>query len=140
MGDEKEIDIRWKQRFQNFRKALSQLRSAADLAQKRPLSDLERQGLIQSFEYTHELAWNVMRDYLKHQGATDITGSRDATRGAFQAGLLEDGDAWMEMIQSRNLSSHTYEESTAKTIAERVLNTYLVLFESFSKVMAGRLS
>ena len=81
-------DIRWKQRLANYRKAASQLSSAVDLAQTRELSELERQGLIQAFEFTQELAWNVMKDYFLYQGNTAITGSRDAIREAFQKGLL----------------------------------------------------
>jgi len=71
------MDIRWKQRFVSFRKALSQLKKFVD---KGELSDLEEQGLIKSFEYTFELAWNVIRDYYEYQGVTDIQGSRDAFR------------------------------------------------------------
>jgi nucleotidyltransferase substrate binding protein (TIGR01987 family) len=88
------LDIRWKQRLHNFSKALSQLEQAVELTKTKELSDLEKQGLIQAFEFTHELAWNVMKDYFDYQGAAElITGSRDATREAFQKGLIINGDA-----------------------------------------------
>jgi len=76
-------DIRWEQRLGNYSMALAQLSKAVDLAGQRPLSDLEQQGLIQAFEFTHELAWNVMKDYFAFQGNPSITGSRDAARESF---------------------------------------------------------
>ena len=112
------MDIRWKQRFDNYRRALDRLRGAVALGMQRPLSGLERQGLIKAFEFTHELAWNVMKDYFEYQGNTDITGSRDAFREAFRRGLIADGRSWMETIASRNRSSHAYDEETASHLAE----------------------
>lgn len=128
-------DIRWKHRLANFRKAASQLSSAVDLAQRRELSELERQGLIQAFEFTHELAWNVMKDYFVYQGNTAITGSRDAIREAFQKGLIEDGEGWMEMIRSRSQTAHAYNEKIAAEIAKRVVDRYRRLFQDFLQRM-----
>ena len=101
-------DIHWVQRFSNYQKALNQLKEAVDLMETRDLSNLEKQGMIQVFEYTHELAWKTLNDFLKSRGNTEIYGSKDATREAFQLGLIEDGELWMKMIQSRNLTSHVY--------------------------------
>lgn len=84
------------------------------------LNELEEQGLIQAFEYTHELAWNVLRDYLRAQGHTDIHGLRDATREAFNIDLIQDGETWMEMIKDRNRTSHTYNKETATQIVTGV--------------------
>ncbi|MFL0685421.1 MAG: nucleotidyltransferase substrate binding protein [Algoriphagus aquaeductus] len=120
--------IRWQQRLANFSKALRQLERAVELTKERELSDLEEQGLIQAFEFTHELAWNVLKDYFAFQGNPDITGSLDASREAFRKGLIKDGDGWMEMIKSRNQSSHTYNQEIAEGIAEKIANTYLGLF------------
>ena len=103
------------------------------LAHQRPLSDLEKQGLIQAFEFTHELAWNVMKDFFAYQGNVSIMGSRDAVREAFAKGLVEDGEGWMEMIKSRNQTSHTYNQEIADAIVERILTSYFPLFESFSR-------
>ena len=128
-------NIRWKQRFANYQKALQTLTEAADLASQRPLSRLEQQGLIQGFEFTHELAWNVMKDYFVYQGNQSITGSRDATREAFNNGLIEDGLNWMEMIKSRNLSSHTYNIEIAEQIVESILTAYFPLFIMFQQKM-----
>ena len=124
-------DIRWEQRLSNYQKALSQLNNAVDLSKERKLSDLEQQGLIQAFEFTHELAWNVMKDYFEYQGNTAITGSRDATREAFQNGLIINGEKWMEMIKSRNQSTHTYNPETANEIVEKILGIYTDLFNNF---------
>jgi nucleotidyltransferase substrate binding protein (TIGR01987 family) len=124
-------DIRWHQRLANFEKAFARLAAAVELASQRPLSDLEKQGLIQAFEFTHELAWNVMKDYFAWQGTVDITGSRDATRESFSKGLLADGEGWMEMIRSRNQTSHTYNEAVANEIAARITGQYAPLFHAF---------
>jgi len=85
-------DIRWIQRFNNYTKALAQLEKAVLLAKTRPLTDIEKQGLIQAFEFTHELAWKVMKDYLKEIGGIKTIGSKDTTREAFAAELITDGD------------------------------------------------
>ncbi|MCA1979705.1 MAG: nucleotidyltransferase substrate binding protein [Thiobacillus sp.] len=124
-------DIRWQQRLANFSKALEQLAHAVTISRQRPLSDLEKQGLIQAFEFTHELAWNLMKDYFAYQGNMAITGSRDAAREAFQKGLIEDGEGWMEMIKSRNLTSHTYQQKIADEICGHVVVRYFPLFEHF---------
>ena len=124
-------DIRWRQRFHSFQKAFAQLAAAADLAAQRKLSELEQQGLIQAFEFTHELAWNTLKDFLESKGATNIYGSKDATREAFAKGLIADGDEWMAMIQTRNRSSHTYNENTAKEIATAILESFVKEFQSF---------
>ena len=122
-------DIRWVQRFDNYSKALLQMKSAIDLSKERPLSELEVQGLIQSFEYTHELAWKTLRDFLKDKGNKDIYGSKDATREAFRYELIENGEAWMDMIKSRNQTSHTYNQKTAELIVDAITDRYYYEFE-----------
>ena len=126
-------DIRWKQRFENYLKALQTLSDAARLAQERDLTALEEQGVIQSFEFTHELAWNVLKDYLEYQGVRDVVGSRGAVREAFRNGLIEDGETWMTMIRDRNLSSHTYNQETAQEIVERILEEHHPAFLRMAK-------
>jgi nucleotidyltransferase substrate binding protein (TIGR01987 family) len=120
----KNQDIRWIQRFQNYRQALSRLTEAVKLSGKRPLSELEQQGLIQGFEYTHELAWNVLKDYLDAQGIVGIIGSKGATREAFKNGLIAEGEAWMDMIKARNLTSHTYRDKVAEDIVKNILGHF----------------
>lgn len=114
-------DIRWKQRFSNYIKAFQSLTEAVELSQQRELSSLEQQGLIQSFEFTHELAWKMLKDYLEYQGITNIVGSRDASRVAFQNTLIQDGEVWMQMIAARNQTSHTYNIKVAQAVVKSIL-------------------
>ena len=114
-------DIRWKQRFQNYAKAVGQL---TKFLEKGELNELEAQGLVQCFEYTYELAWNTIKDFFEAQGETDILGSRDAFRLAFRRGLIENGDTWMEMIKSRQRTSHTYDEATVAAITLSIRTAY----------------
>ena len=130
-----DIDIRWQQRLSNFSKALAQLESAVNLSSQRPLSQLEKQGLIQAFEFTHELAWNLLKDYFAYQGTSNITGSRDASREAFNKQLITDGEGWMEMVKSCNQSSHTYNQATADEIAQKVTERYYPLFRQLEEKM-----
>ena len=123
-------DIRWKQRFDNYGKAFHELKESLDLAQTRPLSKLEKQGVIQGFEYTHELAWNFLKDYLELQGHVGLIGSRDTTREAFKRGLIANGDTWMEMIKSRNLSSHAYDKTTAEQIYSAISSRFFPEFQN----------
>src|SRR5437899_1126417 len=124
-------DIRWRQSFHSFQKAFTQLSAAANLAATRKLSELEQQGLIQAFEFMHELAWNTLKDFLESRGATNLYASKDATREAFARGLIENGEEWMAMIQSRDRSSHTYNEKTANEIADAILNSFVAEFHKF---------
>jgi nucleotidyltransferase substrate binding protein (TIGR01987 family) len=136
---DKNADIRWQQRLVHFGQALEQLGEAVALRQQRPLSRLERQGLIKAFEFTHELAWNTLKDFFDYQGTSGLMGSRDATREAFRVGLIEDGEVWMEMIASRNRTAHTYNENAAEEIAGRVSDAYLPLFLKLQSRLHTRL-
>jgi nucleotidyltransferase substrate binding protein (TIGR01987 family) len=119
-------DIRWKQRFQNFKKEFNQLEKAVNTPD---LNELERQGLIKAFEFTYELAWTTLKDFLIEKGFTDLIDSKDTLRQAFQVGLISDGDIWMEMVKSRNLTAHTYNQDTAESIEADVINQYYSLFK-----------
>jgi len=127
-------DIRWQQRFNNYTKAVSQLQK---FIEKGDLNELEKQGLIQAFEYTFELSWNVIRDYYEFQGSEGIQGSRDAFRMAYTRRLISDGEQWQNMVESRIKSSHTYNEETAVEIAEAIVHTYFGLFVSLQRTMEG---
>ena len=123
-------DIRWLQRFSNYEKALNQLRNAVQLAKKRELSELEQQGMIQAFEYTHELAWKTLKDFLEDKGYKDIYGSKDTIRLAFKTGLIQNGEIWMDMIVNRNQTSHTYNEETSEKIVNNIKKKYFVEFQA----------
>ena len=133
-------DIRWQQRFANFRKALSTLTEAVELAAQRPLSRLEQQGLIQGFEFTHELGWNVLKDFLDNQGINGLIGSRDASRSAFKNGLITDGEAWMDMIKARNLTSHTYNLDLAEGVAHDIIHRFYPAFLALEHVLLARMA
>lgn len=124
-----EHDVRWIQRLQNFCKAFEQLDDAVQLLRGRELSRLEKQGVIQAFEYTYELGWNLLRDFLKWQGTASLTGSRDTIREAFSVGLIDEGESWMQMLQDRNRTAHTYNEDTAEAILSHIDRVYHELFQ-----------
>ena len=145
-------DIRWEQRFSNYRKALLKLSQAIayikeniedeDIEEDEAMDEIEnvleevlKEGLIQRFEYTHELAWNIMKDYAEYQGNATIKGPRDATREAFKMNLINNAEAWMDMMQSRNQTSHTYNEETANAIYQKIIEDYYPAFLQFEKTM-----
>jgi nucleotidyltransferase substrate binding protein (TIGR01987 family) len=148
--------IRWHQRFSNYVKALAKLKQSVDYIRHELLPDEDttseveepdvvlnemiKEGLIQRFEYTHELAWNTMKDYAEYQGLQNVNGSRDAIREAFQMNLIQDGQVWMDMIQSRNKTSHTYNQETADEIYTKILQQYFPAFIDFEKLMENKRS
>ena len=127
-------DIRWKQRFSNYQKAVGQLQKFVD---KGVLSELEEQGLIKAFEYTYELAWSTLKDFLEFRGQSDLFGSRDAIQKAFQLNLIEDGEGWMDMLKSRNRTSHSYNQETAREISNAVTTVYYALFQKLNKKLTN---
>ena len=102
------------------------------------MNEFEQQGLIQSFEYTYELAWLTLKDYFEAQGETNISGSRDAFRLATKRGIIVDGDNWMNMIESRSLTSHTYDELVADNVIQKILNTYFNEFIRLHAILLSR--
>lgn len=130
-------DIRWEQRFSNYQKALAQLK---EVVSQPELNKFEEQGLVKAFEYTFELAWNTLKDFLEYQGFADIVGSRDAIRTAFNESILSDGHIWMRMIESRNRTSHTYNEATAREIVADVRSAFYSAFCELELTLLKRLS
>lgn len=134
-------DIRWLQRFANYNKALLQLRR---FILKNELNEFEEQGLIKSFEYTYELAWNTIKDFYEDQGEVGIQGSKDAVRLGFKRGLITNGEAWLEMIENRKLTVHTYNEATALEISRLIKKRYFDLFlhlqENLETIRSGNQS
>lgn len=124
-------DIRWKQRFEHFKNALKQLKNAEKLKKIRKFNELELQGVVQAFEVTQELSWKVMKDFLEDQGKTDLFGSKNTVREAFNVGLISNGEVWLEMIKSRNTTSHIYDEAEILIILKIILNSYLPIFIEF---------
>jgi len=129
-------DIRWKQRFENYKKSLVQLTAVVKLIGEKEPSDIERLSLIKIFELTFELAWQVMKDFLIYKAiAKQIIGSRDAVRCALQEGLIENGQMWLDMINDRNYAAHAYDESKAKVLADKIIDTCYMEFVDFAKKM-----
>ena len=118
-------DIRWKQRFDNYTRAL--------------LTDLEQQGLIQAFEFTHELAWNVVKDSLEYEGIQGLIGSRGAVREAFKQGLIVNGEAWIDMIDKRNLSCHTYNLDIVHQLVRTIREVYYPEFVTLQELLEKQL-
>ena len=123
-------DIRWVQRFENFSKAFNNLKNAVDLTGKRDLTDLEKQGLIQAFEFTFELAWKTLKDYLEYMQVV-VKFPREVIKKGFQYEIIDDGDIWMDMLEKRNLMAHTYDETKAQIAFELITRQY---FEQMEKL------
>ena len=109
--------IRWKQRFQNFEKAFIQLKSA--VAELESLSDLEKEGLVQRFEYTFELAWKTIKDFLESKNV-DAKFPQEVIKKGFQYDIISDGEIWLEMMEKRNLMAYTYDEEIFKTSVNQI--------------------
>ena len=130
-------EIRWRYRFANFSRAFSLLREALEDGADE-LSDLEREGVIQRFEYTFELAWNTLKDRMEHDGLIlpSVT-PRAVIRQAFQAKLIEDGDVWIDMLNDRNLMSHNYDFAAFRRVVANIERRYLpILGDVYAKFLA----
>jgi nucleotidyltransferase substrate binding protein (TIGR01987 family) len=117
---DKNQDIRWQQRFQNFESAIAHLEAGVN---KKNLSNLEKAGIIQIYEFTFELAWKTVKDYLEEK-QVNVKFPRDVIKEGFAYDILKDGDVWMDMLQKRNLMSHTYNEKNAELAYSLIVNEY----------------
>ena len=133
------IKIRFEQRFVNFSKSLKKLHNVADSYDLININEKDRDSLIKRFELTFELAWNCYKDYLEYNGVTELYSSRNTIKTAFQQGLIINGQTWLDMIESRVLSVHSYDEENANKIAkeiiEKYVNEYDIALENFTKYM-----
>ena len=126
-------DIRWQQRFQNFENAFRHLKDAVD---KTNLSELEKAGVIQIYEFTFELAWKTVKDYLEEKKVA-VNFPRDTIKEAFKYSVIENGDTWMDMLEKRNLMSHTYNEATAELAYNLITKIYFIAIEQvYNKLKA----
>jgi nucleotidyltransferase substrate binding protein (TIGR01987 family) len=128
-------DIRWKQRFQNFDRAFVLLRDAME---KGPaaLNQLEKEGVVQRFEYTFELAWKTLKDYLESGGFVFATVTpRQVMKEAFTAKVLADGQVWIDMLDHRNLLSHTYNLVGFENAVAAIHNRYLPAFDQLHEFL-----
>lgn len=134
-------EVRWVQRLDSFRKAFERMSEAVEMMSLYSIKNRETElfldALIQRYEFTHELAWKLMKDYLEYMGIEGIIGSRDAIRYALQNGLIDD-DRWMDTIADRNITSHNYDQEIAIEIAGRIISIYQPLFDKFLQVMSEK--
>ena len=121
-------DIRWVQRFSNFKKALAKLGEVAGVKEIDRLSELEKEGMIHRFEYTFELSWKTLQDLLEYKGYQDIAGPNPVLEQSLKDGYITDEKQWRNMKKSRELTSHTYNSETADEIADNIISTYYTLF------------
>ena len=123
-----DVDVRWKQRFQNFDKAFKRLADAILIIRKDPDNVLLQAGLIQTYEFTFELAWKTLKDYLEMEGFT-VHSPRATLRQAFQCGYIQQGDVWLKALNDRNLTAHTYDDEVAKEVIADIQQTYYFLLK-----------
>lgn len=128
-------DIRWMQRYNNYIRALDLLEAAVRIDKP---SDLEIEGMIQRFEHTFELAWKTLKDFLEDRGFAEIVGSKEAIRLAFANGIITDGEIWMDMIRSRNLSTHIYDSNKALQIANDIRSLYLPCYKQLRQYLEDK--
>jgi nucleotidyltransferase substrate binding protein (TIGR01987 family) len=118
---------RWIERLATFQKAMVKLSDVVSLYQQHPLNEYERDSLIKRFEFTYEMAWKLMMSYEKENGVTSILGSKDVVRHAYNMTLIENGEAWMDMIDTRNQTSHLYDEQMAADVTDEIIHNYYPL-------------
>ena len=119
-------DIRWKQRFDNFTKALQHLESALDVENP---DIIQKAGIIQFFEMTFELSWKVLKDYQEAEGFGEVKSPREAIKKGFETGLVEDGHAWLQMLENRNITKYAYDEDTANELVVAIRDDYYDLLK-----------
>uniref|UniRef100_UPI004028A6BC nucleotidyltransferase substrate binding protein n=1 Tax=Prevotella sp. TaxID=59823 RepID=UPI004028A6BC len=130
-------NIRWRQRLATFQRALGRLEEVVNLQNQRQLSPLEKDGMVQRFEYTQELAWKVMKNYIEYQGGEKLAGSRDTIRQAFALEIITNTDPWFDMLESRNETSHVYDEDTENDVLDKITMTYLPIMQELNKRMSS---
>jgi nucleotidyltransferase substrate binding protein (TIGR01987 family) len=128
-------DIRWKQRFQNFEKSLAFLEKSISIYKP---DIVQKAGLIQFFDISIELGWYVLKDYLENEGFSEIKTPRDAIKKAFEIGLIDDGETWLEAIKNRNQTSHIYDEEMADEIIINVNSRYLLILQSLKNILVSK--
>lgn len=128
---------RWKQRFQNFSKALDYLETALKIENP---DIIQKAGIIQFFEMNFELSWNLVKDYLEEQGFVDVKSPRTALKKAFEIGIIEKGHDWMDLILDRNLIAHTYDEQKATEMELLILNKYFPILKALHQYFNEKLN
>jgi nucleotidyltransferase substrate binding protein (TIGR01987 family) len=132
-------EIRWIQRLNTYKRALARLTEVVEQYRQRGLSALEKDGMIQRFEYTRELAWKVLKNFIEYQGGTErMMGSRDVIRQAVALGLIDNAEPWFDMLESRNTTANVYDEETETNVIEQILTMYYPILAELASKMEKR--
>ena len=118
-------DIRWKQRFQNYEKAFKRLSRAIEVVKSAPDDDLLQSGLVQTYEYTFELAWKTLKDYF------EVRSPRETIRQGFQSGYIMNGEDWLQALADRNLTTHIYDDEIIIRVLNDIFERYFFLLQDF---------
>ena len=129
--------IRWHERFENFQLALVNINETYDCIQQNGLNKIYTMALIQAFEIVFELAWKTMKDYLEYEGIKTDT-PRQTIKTAFLRNLIPDGQIWIDMMEARNKTSHTYNESFAKSLADEITNKFRPALKELDTIFTGK--
>lgn len=133
------METRWDQRFENYKQALSNLSETIDCIQKEGNSKIYTMALIQAFEMTFELGWKTLKDYLEYSGIM-VNTPRDSIKEAFKMNFINDGQGWIEMMEARNKTVHTYKEEFAKGLCNDILTNYFNMFNELSIFLEGQIN
>lgn len=131
-------NLRWVERFENFEKAKKNLSIAKDYIAQNGITDIAIMALVQAFEITFELAWKTQKDYLEYNGIK-VNTPRETIKEAFQSNIIEDGQIWIDMMESRNKTSHTYNVEFANQLAHEILEKYIPQFENLYTFFKGKI-
>ena len=127
---------KWHERLAAYKNAIGRLTEVVNLNKQRMLNQFERDSLIKRFKFTYEMAWKLMMSYEKENGITEILGSKDVIRQAFKLPIISNGEAWLEMVDTRNKTSHLYDEEMATDVIDEIIYTYFPLFIELQDTMA----
>ena len=122
------ITPKWLDRLNTFKNAIRRLAEVIDLSNERQLNQFEYDSLIKRFEFSFEMAWKLMMSYEKDNGVAELHGSKDVVRQAYRMSIITNGEAWLEMIDDRNKTSHLYDEEMASDVIDEIIHTYYPLF------------
>jgi nucleotidyltransferase substrate binding protein (TIGR01987 family) len=131
-------DIRWQQRFDNLKRAHRRLLWALEMQQQDPENDLIRMAVIKAYEFTFELGWKTLKDFLAYNGI-DAKLPREVLKQAFATGLLSDGQLWIDMLEERNLMAHTYDDARARQAVRLIQERYLAGLQQLHDLFSAKL-
>lgn len=132
-----QADIRWKQRFDNLQKAYRRLRCALEIHQQDSNDELMRMAVIKAYEFTFELSWKTLKDFLAYNGI-DAKLPREVLKQAYATGLVSDGQLWIDMLEERNLMAHTYDDTRARKAVDQIQERYLSGLQQLHDLLATK--